>query len=188
MDDILRIDNVLKWGRRTLTLIPGFSVIFTNLWLPKEISHSLVGGILEAVGIMTLIIFEINKKKSRSNKTKSNKNKAIGFLAAFLLVLFGYIGMYDSQVIYSSKYEITILFPFWNNNELEFMIAKSQGTENAITNYGPEAVRMAIQRDATKISNTKIIFMLTYLCIFEMLIIAFSYIGIDLEKSVKKSR
>jgi len=100
-------------------------------------------------------------------------------------MFFSYAGIYDSQVVYNSKYDTTILMPFWKSDELHFMIEKSNSGEHAISTYGPEAIREAIQKNTKSFTATKIVFYIIYISIFESLVIAFSFIALDNESKIK---
>jgi hypothetical protein len=173
----MHMQNLFKWGKSTLALIPGLFVIFYNLWLPLEIPRILLGGVIEAVGVFTLIVFYQQEQKLRREQWQILKNRGIICFILFLASLIGYIVIYELQNIYSSKYDTSILVPFLKGNELQYMVSKTGNINNAILTYGPEAVRKAINDTKLAVAITKVVFFINYILIFEFLILSFGFIA-----------
>lgn len=172
------MDKLLKAGKATFALVPGLLVIFTNLWLPSEIPRVLMCGIMEAIGVFTLVIFHQTEPKLKKIPFSQLKKTGVTFIVLFILCLLTYIVIYDRQDVYSSKYDTKILMPFWNNDDLNSMISKTGNIDNAIHVYGPEQIRDAINGDLG-FSITKILFIGNYILIFEFLVIGFGFISIE---------
>jgi len=170
--------NLFKRGKTTLGLVPGLALIFYNLWVPVEIPHSLLGGIVEAAGVSTLIVFYLKDSDLKKQSSIRLTRLGIIFCSLFLLSLLAYIVIFDSQNIYNSKYDITILMPFWKNQELSYMIIKAGSVNSAILQYGPEAIRKAIEDTPLAFSITKLIIIVTYVLPFEFLVIGFGFLAV----------
>lgn len=169
--------NLFSLGKSTFALIPGLLVIFYNLWLPPEIPRMLLSGIIESIGVFTLIVFYQQRKRFSRQPWPKLKGRGILFFSIFFISLIAYILIYDLQVIYNSKYDVSILIPFWKGNDLRYMIDKAGSVDNAILTYGPEAIRQAINDNKLTIGLTEIIFILTYISISEFLTLAFGFIA-----------
>jgi len=179
--------KLFKWGRNAFALVPGLTLMFYNLWIPLEIPRLLLGGIMQAVGVFTLIIFHQKKINLKKKNSSQLRRQGIAFFMLFVLLLLCYILIYDNQNIYNSKYDTTILIPFWKNDELTYMINKAGSINSAILTYGPEAVRKSINDTELALSTTKILFMINYILIFEFLVIGFGFITINEGKKEHKS-
>lgn len=176
------MQGLFKWGKSTFALIPGLLVIFYNLWVPSEISRWFLGGFMEAVGIFTLFIFYQQRKKLSHEPWTKLRNYGLIYFILFILSLLTYIFIYGLKDIYNSKYDTSILIPFWENNDLQYMLTKTGSTNNAILTYGPEAIRNAINNTKWSVVITEIIFIVNYILIFEFLILGFGYIAVKNDK------
>ena len=91
----------------------------------------------------------------------------------FIIFLLAYIIVFNSQVIYNSKYDTAIFFPFWDNEILQVLVRKAGSKYNAIGQYGPQAIIDAISYKPAYIHYTQLIFILLYAGTFEFLILGF---------------
>lgn len=165
---------MLKWAKSAFALLPGLVIIATNLGVPPGISHLLLGGIIEACGVFTLIILKVKKKDLHQSDPKKLWRLSIVFFLLFLLALLSYLVLFQLQVIYNSTYDQTVFFPFWQGNDLQFMISHAGSKNAAIDNYGVEAIILATKNPEICLSLTMIVFVLVYLSIFEFLTVGFS--------------
>lgn len=172
--------NIFKWASGSLALVPGLTVVLTNLGTPPTISKLLYGGIVEAIGAFTFLMLYLNRKKISEMSDKKIKTYSIIMFVLFFVSLLTYTVLYNSQVVYSPKYDTKIFFPFWFGDELGFMIKDAGSKLNAITNYGPQAVADAIVNAQPSLEITGVIFTTIYVSIFVFLIIGFGLPGFKL--------
>jgi hypothetical protein len=173
----MNVQSLFKWGSATVALIPGFTIILTNLGTPPGISQYLYGGIVEAIGVFTLLLFLLNDLQ-----IKKIAQRRIIFLSTimfflFIISLLSYIAIFNCQIVYVREYNEKIFFPFWYQDDLAYMILNAGGKYNAIKKYGPQSIIDGINNSEFYLELTRIIFTILYLSIFEFLIIGFSLIG-----------
>ena len=184
----MSVKSLFKWSSGTLALVPGFAIILSNLGVPPGMSATLYGGIIEATGSITFLMMLLNKEKiSQWELAKVNKIAVVSF-SIFVLACIGYLTLYNIQVAFSEKYDIRILFPFWNGEELGYMIRQAGSRSLAIDNYGPAAIKDAINKSAGSVEGTKILFSVLYILLFEALVVAFGVLGfkgdtVDVDKN-----
>lgn len=173
--------KVFKWATSTFALLPGLAVIATNLGTPPGLSHYLVGGIIEACGAFTLLVLNGKKRALGQMQAKKVERLAIFYFVLFFVALISYIFIYQTQVVYHSKYDSTILFPFWYNEDVQFMMSQAGSKYEAIDRYGPEAVLQAINSSKMYIVITLLFFIIIYTMVFEFLTLGFGIIGSKVE-------
>jgi hypothetical protein len=81
-------------------------------------------------------------------------------------------------VVYSSKYDTSVLFPFWNNDSVQAMLKGVGGEMSAIDAYGPEGVVLAINQPNTFIVLTSSVFIFLYTAVLEFLTIGFGLLAL----------
>lgn len=173
----MNLDSLFRWASGAVALIPGLTVIISNLGVPPGMSASLYGGMIESIGALTFLLLFINKEKIKTCSLARINMTAISFFVFFIFCIISYVALYNSQVAYSEKYDISILFPFGGANELRYMIDQAGSKAKAIDNYGRQAVIDAIEKSKWTVEMTKIFFSIVYLLIFESLVISFGILG-----------
>ncbi len=171
------LQKIYKWASASVALIPGFTVILTDLGTPPNISKVVYGGIIEACGAFTFLLLYLNRKKITAiPEAKVNRVSIILFIL-FLVSLLCYVLLFNSQVVYSSKYDLKLFFPFWYKEDLRYIVSQAGSKLNAITSYGPQAVSDAITNSQPYLEITSALFTLLYVSVFEYLVIGFGLPG-----------
>lgn len=168
-------------------VIPGLAIMLGELGTPPE-KNGLFGGVVEAFGVLTLIILWVNRGKiaklSRSKVTKVSI--VLGILC--LVLVGGYFCLFDLCVV---KHELrgSAYFPLWTSGKIAKMVEKANGRGAAIEYYGIDAVREAIREMPTyALSLTSIVLLLVYQGVFTSLTAAFGLLGIYQKKSLNSKR
>jgi hypothetical protein len=81
-------------------------------------------------------------------------------------------------VVTSTKYASDIVFPFFSDDDLHYMIYEAGSKRGAIDKYGPQSVHDAIAAAPLLLALSKILFILVYVGIFEFLTISFGIIAV----------
>lgn len=173
----MKIQALYKWCSATVALVPGAAIIMTNLGTPPGMSKLLLGGIVEACGAFTLLLIVTNQQKIKNiAEGKISRATVITFIC-FLCCLLGYIYLFNSKNIYSSKYDETVFFPLWYSGDLKDLVESGKGELGAINTSGIQSIRDAIIKTERIMNISLVIFTLIYISAFELLIVSFGLLG-----------
>jgi len=178
-----RVSAFLSLASGVFAVIPGIAILTSNVGVPPNSSKALFGGIIEAIGVLTLMILWLNK--SRINKTSIKNVNKLAFFAimVFVISLFTYIFIYNYLVVEVEDSE-SLFFPLWSNGELKANILKFGSRNELINQWGRDDVYKVIQSSSeTPLLITTLIMLLNYL--FTFLSLTFSF-GILAIKSIDK--
>lgn len=179
------LSNIYKWASASVALLPGLTVILTDLGTPPSISKVIYGGIIEACGAFTFLLLYLNRKKIAAiTDARINRNSIILFVL-FLISLLVYVVLFNSQVVYSSKYDTKLFFPFWYKEDLQYMVKQAGSKLNAISSYGPQAVADSIANSQPYLEITSLLFTLLYVSVFEYLVIGFGLPGFKASDAIE---
>ena len=178
----MKVKSILKTASSTFGLLPGICIMLTNIGLPPGLSNVLFGGIVEAAGALTLLLLALRKKNIQALSGKRIMRLSLVFFICFLTTFLGYIFLYSSSIVHNSFWDQTIFFPFWNTPDLKEAIKRYGSRNDAITNYGPDAIREMILESPVFLTLTKLLLASLYLAIFESLTLSFGFAAIKLEK------
>ena len=171
------MEKWFKWASNTFALLPGLAIIATNLGTPPGISHLLLGGVIEACGVFTLIFLKQREAFIKKKRYRVMQKSAVWCFVLFVICLIFYLSLFQVFVIYNVNYDRSILFPIWENAGLKDLIAKGTSRNGAIDGYGPEAVLENINNPGYYIAITKTLFILNYLAVFEFLTLGFGVLA-----------
>jgi multisubunit Na+/H+ antiporter MnhB subunit len=178
----MSVRSTLKAASSTFGLLPGICIMLTNIGLPPGLSNVLFGGIVEAAGALTLLLLAIRRKNIRAISGKRITRLSVLFFLCFLMSFFGYIFLYFSSIVHNSVWDTTIYFPLWSTNDLRDAVERFGSRNDAITNYGPDAIRNMIMENPTLLTVSKLLLAVLYLAIFESLTLSFGFAAMKLEK------
>jgi len=163
--------------------IPGAAIIATGVGTPPE-SKILFGGVIEALGAISLLVLWVNRAKIKKlNPGKITKISAILalFFAACLVV---YIVLLNVCVITfadtsDGQHDEAVYFPIWTSGDLSKMVFRAGSREAALHKYGPDGVHEAIRKmPSFALPVTTAILLVIYQGSFLFLTIAFGLLGI----------
>jgi len=149
--------------------IPGISVIASGLGTPPDYKI-LFGGVIEAFGVIALLILWVNQEKIRRVSTKKITNFAVGLAIGSILILSLYIFLYATCVV-TVEGRGTAYYPLILTGEIAKTVAHNSGSrKTAIENEGlAEIVEEIDKMPAIYIIATTILLLLTYQSIFTAL-------------------
>jgi hypothetical protein len=89
-------------------VIPGIAILITSIGVSPTASKALFGGIIESLGVLTLILLWVNKDAIKKMPIRGINRLALIAIGMFLLSLFTYIFFYgylveevpDSEALY----------------------------------------------------------------------------------------
>jgi hypothetical protein len=165
----------INWAKSTIACLPGLAAILFNLWVPPDMSKILLGATIEACCIISLLIFNRRANEFKAFEKRRLHRNSLLWVSIFIFSLISYFVIYDLKVIYSERYDETLLIPFGANEKLDIMVSKSGGLSSAINTYGPQALRDVINDGRISIAATKVAFFANYLVIFVALTLAFAW-------------
>jgi hypothetical protein len=172
--------KILHAATAVFILIPGLVIILTGLGTPPTYKI-LFGGIVEAIGVLVLLLLWTNRERIRRMEkpkiTNLSKNCAILFIVALIL----YIIIYDYCVI-NVEDRATVYFPLWSTGELADLIERAGSRYEAVIKYGKDAIIKATQSMSLVMSITTIVMLLVYQTIFTSIVIAFGLMIIYIRK------
>lgn len=181
----MSIQTTFKWASASIAVIPGLTIILTDLGTPPNISKYLYGGIVEACGAFTLLLLFLNKKKIEESSAKTINRTSILMFVLFFISLLSYIVIFNTQVIYSTQYDIKFFFPFWYGKDLSYMISQAGSKYNAIASYGPQAISDGIMNSQPYVEISSVIFTVMYVLIFEFLVLGFGLLGLRVSDNLR---
>jgi Mn2+/Fe2+ NRAMP family transporter len=157
--------------------IPGLMIIKSGVGTPPE-QQLLFGGVIEAIGALTLLLLWINRNKIRRLRQRKITKWAAGFGVTFLILLSLYVTLFYACVV-TVEGRGTAYYPLWTSGKISEMVRRAQSRRGAISHYGIQAVIDAIDEmpDAA-IGITTVILLTVYQGVFTSLVLAFGMLGI----------
>jgi hypothetical protein len=159
-------------------VIPGLAILTSNVGVPPNSSKALFGGIIETIGIFTLMMLWLNKNWIKDKSIKQINRLAFISIMVFITCLFGYIFIYNYLVVEVENSQ-SIFFPLWSNGELYSGLTKFGSRSELINQWGRDDVYKIIQSSSkTQLLITTLIILFIYLLIFVSLTFTFGLLGI----------
>ncbi len=175
--------KLLKLVTAFFGLIPGISVMISQLGVPPGVSSGLFGAVIETLGVATLLILILNRKWIKEMSIKK-MNVLVGislflFLASFSLYLYliGYvvIQLPNSDPLYR---------PFWPQGELKKSLESASSFEALTQLWGRDDMDRVIQETSKPaLLTTTIILLSIYQLIFVSLTFVFGILTIKNSKA-----
>jgi hypothetical protein len=159
-------------------VIPGLGILLTNIGVPPDTSKYLFAGVVESLGVITLLILSINAPRLKKLTIQSITSIALLSVAVFVLSLFGYLFLYDFFVIQVPG-SPPLFFPLWASGELDEGLKYAGSKAELIRQWGRDDVYKVISSSSpTALATTKLIFLFIYQLIFVALTFSFGVLGI----------
>lgn len=164
--------------------IPGIGIIVSGLGTPPGYSK-LFGGIMEALGALTLLLVALNKGKVQKLGTRQVMKTVIILTVASLCLVVVYLQL-SAFCIVEHPIHGTVYYPLWSSGHLAEMLERTGGRYAAIDRYGFYPVTKAIQESPNyplSIVVTTAVLLLVYQGIFTALTVAFGILGLRSDKN-----
>jgi hypothetical protein len=159
-------------------VIPGITILISNVGVPPNSSKALFAGTIEALGIITLMILWLNKAWIKKRTIQIITKMTLLSIFIFLTSLFTYLFLYGYFVEDVPNSE-SLFFPLWANGELKIGLDKFETRAALIQEWGRDDVYKVIQASSkAPILFTTLLFLLIYQLIFISLTFAFGLLGI----------
>jgi hypothetical protein len=155
--------------------VPGLAVISSGIGTPPE-SKVLFGGIMEALGTVTLIVLWINRAKIKELSVRKITRLSILLAVLFVVFLIAYVILLNLCVKNEGG---ATYFPLWTSGQLNEMIQHAGSRDAALDRYGIDAVHEAIHRmPSFALPITTAILLVMYQLVFTLLTTVFAFLGI----------
>jgi hypothetical protein len=177
--------NILKWSSTAIGIIPGFTILLTNLGVIPGYNKINLGAIVEATGAFIIIYIWFKKDELIKRKKEAIARISLVCFILFALLCLSYFLLYDKSYIPAGRRTEPVAQPLWVNKELNAFLTKDIETptlESYFDKYGPRNTEEKINTYSfNSMIITKTIIYLNFIGIFSMLTIAFSGIWLRLE-------
>jgi hypothetical protein len=183
------VSAFLSLASGAFAVIPGIAVLTSNVGVPPNSSKALFGGIIEAIGVLTLMILWLNKSRITNSSIKNINKLSFISILVFVISLFTYIFLYNYLVVGVENSD-SVFFPLWSNGELKANILKFGSRNELINQWGRDDVYKVIQSSSeTPLLITTLIMLFNYLLTFFSLTFSFGLLAIkSIERKVEISK
>jgi hypothetical protein len=159
-------------------VIPGITILLSDVGVPPNCSKALFGGIIEALGVLTLMLLWLNKNWINQSSVRKITRLSFAIIFVFVVSLFTYIFLYNYLVVEVANSK-SIFFPLWTNGELRNNLVKFGSRNELINQWGRDDVYKVIQSSShTPLLITTLIMLFIYQLTFLSLTFAFGLLGI----------
>jgi hypothetical protein len=175
---VKRVSAFLSLASGVFAVIPGIAVLTSNVGVPPNSSKALFGGVIEAMGVLTLMLLWLNKSWISKNSIKSINKLSLVSVFVFVVSLFTYIFLYNYLVVGVENSD-SLFFPLWSDGELKASILEFGSRDELINQWGRDDVYKVIQSSSvTPLLITTLIMLFNYLLTFLSLTFAFGLLAI----------
>ncbi|QEC79896.1 hypothetical protein [Mucilaginibacter ginsenosidivorax] len=177
--------NWLKWATNIVGLVPGLTVIKTNIGVPPSFTKEIMGGMVEAVCALIILLIWLNKQKLKTYTNAFYTKQSIICTLLFLLATIGYLQIYKSCTIPKGIRSRPTVQPLWLSNELkQYLIQKNMSSLTEYHHgYGAQKTDEIIQEKApNQLLLTVIIIYTNFVFLFVFLTCSFAFVWIKFEK------
>jgi hypothetical protein len=176
--DFKKLTSFFTIASGIFAVIPGITVLISNVGVPPGASSTLFAATIEALGVLMLLILWLNKKWINNLTMEKTTRLAIVGAIIFLVALFSYLflfGYYVEDVPDSNA----LFFPFWPQGELKENLVSMGSRAELIRQWGRDDVYNVIQSSSkSALLMTTLIFLFVYQLIFLALTFSFGILGI----------
>jgi hypothetical protein len=175
---VKKISEFLSIASGVFAVVPGLAILTSNVGVPPNSSKALFGGVIEALGVFTLLMLWLNKNWILNLTIKRVNKLSFISIIVFIISLFGYIFLFSYLVVGVEKSE-SIFFPLWANGELETGLKQFGNRNELINQWGRDDVYKVIQSSSNvPLLLTTLIMLFLYQLTFVSLTFAFGLLGI----------
>ncbi len=177
------LTKFFKGASGAFAVLPGFALLVTGLGVPPGYRF-LFFGVLEAFGILALLLVYLNRSYIQRMSKKSITSVAIVLAVCALMSIIVYVPLHNLCLIESTKPEYdgfgAIYFPICVTGTLADNVQRLGSRTAAVDGYGPAVIEEQLQRMSGiswRRPVTTIVLLLIYQACFTVLTIAFGLIG-----------
>jgi len=172
------ISSFLSIASGVFAVIPGIAILTSNVGVPPNSSKALFGGVIEALGVFTLMLLWLNRSWIKSSSIILINRLSLISIITFIICLFGYIFLYNYLVVEVVDSD-SLFFPLWTNGELQEGILKYGSRYELIGEWGRDDVYKVIQSTSEiPLMVTTLLMLFIYQLIFVTLTFSFGLLGI----------
>lgn len=162
----------------TFALIPGITILMTNLGVPPGASQIIFGASIESVCILILLILWVNRQKIKQLSSPRITKYTILLGGSFVFLFISYLFLYGYYVE-EVPHTAPLLFPVAPRGELAEGLQTFGSQLRLVEAWGRDDVYKVIQSSSSvSIQLTIILFLLNYMGIFITLTTGFGLLGI----------
>ena len=173
-----KLKSIFVSAAGVFAIIPGLTVLVSNIGVPPNTSRYIFSGTLESLGIFTLLILWFNKDHFSKYSKRSITRIGILSILVFLVALATYIILFGYQVL-DLPYQDSLFFPLWSSGKLKNGLETYGSKFELVRQWGRDEVFRQIQRSSSfALLATTIIFLFIYQLIFVSLTFCFGVMGI----------
>jgi hypothetical protein len=173
-----KLSAFLSVASGVFAVIPGITVLISNIGVPPNSSKTLFAATIEALGVLTLLLLWLNKESIKQKSLQSITRISVYSIIIFLLALFSYIFLYGYLVV-DVENSTPLFFPLWSEGELKTYLEKFGTRSELIRQWGRDDVYKVIQSSSTiPLLITTILLLIIYQLIFVSLTFSFGILGI----------
>ncbi len=170
----------------SFALIPGMTILITELGVPPGASKIVFGTIIESVCLLILLTLWINKERIRQLTVSGITRNTIVISCLFVVLLATYFflyGYYVEEIPHTGD----LLFPVWSNGELAEGLQMYGNRMKLVETWGRDDVFKVIQSSSpVAVQVTITLFLLTYTGVFVTLTTGFGILGIKVTTMKQK--
>ena len=174
--------NLLSALSGIFSTIPGLAVIASGIGVPPSY-QILFGGVIEALGVLALLILWVNREALRKESRRKITTWAVILGSTSLLLICLYIIAYNHCVVTVGDRAL-VYYPLWLTGEGAAQIARVGGRVAAVSYYGSGGVQAIVDTMGTALNVTTALLLFLYQAIFTSLTLAFGVAGFHIEKTV----
>jgi hypothetical protein len=157
--------------------IPGLTIIASGLGVPPGYKV-LFGGVMEAFGVLSLLILWVNRTKIRKTSKASISRWATALGLLCFLFISAYIVAYSYCVVTSGERE-PVYYPLWLSGEAATKIAQRGGRLGAIEYYGSGGAQAIVDKmPGVALPLTTVLLLFLYQGVFTSLALTFGLLGV----------
>ena len=173
-----KVSNFLSVASGVFAVVPGIAILTSNVGVPPNSSKALFGGVIEALGVFTLMILWLNRDWVKNAPLKKVNKLAFISIITFIFCLFTDIFLYNYLVVGVENSD-SLFFPLWANGELNNGMTQFGSRNELITQWGRDDVYKVIQSSSNiPLLVTTIIMLFLYQLTFVSLTFSFGLLGI----------
>lgn len=173
-----KVSNFLSVASGVFAVVPGIVILTSNVGVPPNSSKALFGGVIEALGVFTLMMLWLNRDWIKNSTLKKINRSAFISIIIFIVCLFTYIFLYNYLVLTVANSE-SLFFPLWSNGELNNGINRFGSRNELISQWGRDDVYKVIQSSSNvPLLVTTLIMLFLYQLTFVSLTFSFGLLEI----------
>lgn len=139
----------------------------------------LFGGLIESIGVATVIILMVNRKRIKKLTDRALTQMAIRLVISAVFCLGIYLFLLQVCVVHHPTHG-TVYFPLWTTGRINQIISKTGGRYAALDRYGNHSINTEVQKMpaySVAIAVTTVLLLFLYQSIFTLLTVAFGLLG-----------